>query len=89
MALYALKGVSCNFRAGSREAATHFFDFFGENITAPACYIFRNIIGYGGALVDQIAVVIVVLCIKLGTIGIYDSYTGRIRLLGKVFFDFA
>ena len=29
------------------------------------------------------------LCIKLGTIGIYDSYTGRIRLLGKVFFDFA
>ena len=76
MALYALKGVSCNFRAGSREAATHFL-------------IFRNIIGYGGALVDQIAVVIVVLCIKLGTIGIYDSYTGRIRLLGKVFFDFA
>lgn len=37
------------------ERLLHIFDFFGENITAPACYILRNIIGYGGALVDQIA----------------------------------
>ena len=87
MALYALKGVSCNFRAGSREAATHFLIFSAKILLLQLAI--SSGIGYGGALVDQIAVVIVVLCIKLGTIGIYDSYTGRIRLLGKVFFDFA